>query len=70
MSATFQLTIDLGNAAFDPDPRGELMRILAEVSARIGRSEAGAKWETVHDINGNPVGRWRIAPEPRGRRRP
>ncbi len=51
----FTLTIDCDNAAFEEQPAQELARILRDVAARI---ERGTDCGTVHDINGNTVGRF------------
>lgn len=51
--ARFTLTIDIDNAAFDPDPTAELARILRQTAARV---EAGATNGAARDINGNRVG--------------
>lgn len=60
----FTLTIDCDNAAFE-DPR-ELPRILlAVVGAVADRENDGrlaAHTRSVHDVNGNRVGAWKIAP--------
>lgn len=68
----FSLTVDMDNAAFDPEDKGrELRRILIKVCDDIDAPtpyliNAG---QDVRDVNGNRVGAWEItdrAIEPRG----
>jgi hypothetical protein len=49
----FTVTLNTDNAAFD-EPHGEIARILRELADRI---EAGKFTRSLHDINGNAVGR-------------
>ena len=67
---TFNMTVDLDNAAFDEDYDGpaELARILGSAadSLRRFRSLGDERLKgpvTVRDINGNTVGTWEIASE-------
>ena len=56
--ATFTLKVDCDNEAFKPNPRFELLRILARVSTAV----SDATWysidekQTLRDENGNTVG--------------
>jgi hypothetical protein len=56
----FTLTIRTDNAAFDDDPVPELVKLLAEVAAKL---EAGTRDSTVRDLNGNTVGEYRLTPD-------
>ena len=53
----FELSVDTGNAAFDPAPGDELARILRRVADEL---EDGHTSGTVRDHNGNTVGRWEL----------
>lgn len=70
MTHTFTVKIDCGNAAFTdeagnatPDSAApELARILHHIADRL---EAGTDYErfrTIHDVNGNDVGRYAMKP--------
>lgn len=50
----FTLKLETDNAAFDDEPHAEIARILREVADRM---EAKRFTRTLHDINGNAVGR-------------
>lgn len=50
---TITIKIDTGNAAFEGDKRGEVMRILADWIANGQRGILAAK---LYDYNGNRVG--------------
>jgi hypothetical protein len=56
-----QLTIkmDLDNAAFEDDFEGEVQRILDDVSTRVPTREGFGEC-SIHDINGNRVGFFRV----------
>jgi hypothetical protein len=63
---TFKLTIDTDNAAFSDDDDDmhaddqkarETARILREVAARLERGDDFSMYQTLHDLNGNDVGR-------------
>ena len=62
-NAEFELNIESGDAAFDTTEKAtwEIVRLLKEV---IGSLESGAPIEglndTLHSIDGNPVGSWGI----------
>jgi hypothetical protein len=68
MSLRFTVTIDCGNAAFDPDPGPEVARILHQIAERVasicGEDYTDRKggwfkhYQTIHDSNGNDVGRF------------
>lgn len=62
MSA-FHLTVNVDNAAFDPDPRPELARILRAVAQLVEDGEHIGHYLTVFDVNGNDVGRFAIKNE-------
>jgi hypothetical protein len=51
--ATFTLTIECDNAAFENDPLGEVARILREAAYQLDQGQDGFK---LRDINGNTVG--------------
>jgi hypothetical protein len=51
----FQLTIDTDNSAFE-EWGVEVSRILGEVALRVAVGELEG---SIHDINGNRVGKWR-----------
>ena len=54
----FKLTIDTDNAAFEEDRELEVARILRHVADQLLLGEPMApNYETLHDINGNDVGR-------------
>lgn len=57
----FDLAFDADNAAFDEDPRREVVRILREVAKRIERGDDTTLDLSVLDINGNVVGRFKLA---------
>jgi hypothetical protein len=57
----FHLAIDADNAAFDPDPRFEIARLLRQLAGRLETMESFS--ERLHDINGNHTGTWRFASE-------
>jgi len=62
---TFTLKVDCDNAAFEDDPAPELARILREVADGIESGEPRfAGWQgwfqTIHDVNGNDVGRFAL----------
>jgi hypothetical protein len=62
MSA-FNLTVNVDNAAFDPDPRPELARILraaADVLESGERRDDIGWYQTILDVNGNDVGRFAL----------
>jgi len=53
------ITIELGNAAFQPEPLSELNRILKDIPKNWGRLELGKYGGDefkLRDINGNTVG--------------
>lgn len=56
-----ELKIRCVNAAFEDDPRAECARILREVADRLDNgSDYADLYETLHDINGNDVGRVKL----------
>jgi hypothetical protein len=59
----FCLTINCENDAFHPDPTQELVRILREVAKRLERGESFSTFQTLHDVNGNDVGRAALKPK-------
>ena len=60
--ATFVLKINTDNDAFEPDPSAELARILRHTAAYIenGGDHYIGVYQTIHDINGNDVGRYAV----------
>lgn len=60
-SRVFQMTVRCDNAAFEPEPWEELARILREAADKIERERETCEYfQTVHDINGNDVGRFAL----------
>lgn len=55
----FSMTVEMDNAAFDADSRGELARILRR-AARDLDDDVTATAGRMRDINGNTVGSWEI----------
>ena len=67
----FELTIDTGNAAFDPEPGREIARILRELADRTEIDPGylmacGYGHVSVRDVNGNTCGRFFYDDEPEG----
>jgi hypothetical protein len=58
----FTVNIHADNAAFKPDPSPELARILHGIADRIEREGLSGFFETIHDVNGNDVGRFALKP--------
>lgn len=56
----FEVRIDCNNAAFGDDPRLEVMRLLEELTSKVGRHNGYDKWQSLMDGNGNVVGYWRF----------
>jgi len=54
----FTLSIDTDNAAFADDADREIARILRATANRITREGLSGFLETIHDENGNNVGRY------------
>jgi hypothetical protein len=53
----FELRVKTGNAAFEDDPKYELVRILLDVVQKIQNDyDCGY----CMDINGNKVGEWKL----------
>ena len=52
----FRLEIKTANAAFDPDPCGEIARLLRDAADRIERGFLGGTLDPLIDVNGNRVG--------------
>ena len=55
---SFRLDLDLGNDAFDPDPRPEIARLLRQAALRVEHSSATYGEGKLMDANGNSVGSW------------
>lgn len=61
--STFQVLIELDNAAFDPEPANELARVLELIAERLReRTDSPEGAGLVRDVNGNTVGRYGPAP--------
>jgi hypothetical protein len=58
MRFTINMTCD--NAAFDPYPGEEVARILRDIADRVELGWTDDTWQTIRDINGNDVGRWKL----------
>ena len=60
----FRLWIHTDNAAFydadDYAPRHEIARILRKVAEHVEQGEPIGKYQTIHDVNGNDVGRFAL----------
>ncbi len=55
-----KLEIECGNSAFDDEPLAEIARILDEQAKKMQRwvGDGSKQWDsTLHDINGNKVGK-------------
>ncbi len=64
MSLKFTLEIDCGNAAFNDGPNSlqqELWDILYDAANRVSDGQTAG---VLKDINGNPVGSFKLAEEP------
>jgi hypothetical protein len=53
---TFKLTIEMDNAAFNPEPAEELARILNQLAEKIRETGDVPTFLALRDINGNSVG--------------
>lgn len=64
MEKVFTLHIRTDNAAFEDDPRTELIRLLKETADRIekGTLDQVHWFQTIRDINGNDVGQFALKP--------
>lgn len=70
MTHTFTVKIDCGNAAFcdeagnvtNDSAAPELARILREIADRIEAGTDYGWFKTIHDVNGNDVGRYALKP--------
>jgi hypothetical protein len=60
---TFTLTINLDNDAFQPEAEPEVSRILRVVADRLEQNPGYPMYQTVLDVNGNDVGRFRLPAE-------
>lgn len=56
----FTLAMDCDHAAFGDDPAPEAARILRAIADRLDAEGAAWHFQTIHDANGNDVGRWRL----------
>jgi hypothetical protein len=61
----FRLEINLGNAAFDPNPADELARLLQHASGQVQfmfleSPKIDRSAYSLRDLNGNAVGTYRI----------
>lgn len=56
----FLVNMTCDNAAFEADPTYEIGRILREVARQVEAGEATGFFQTIHDINGNDVGRFKL----------
>lgn len=57
---TFTVKFDCGNAAFDDNLDGEIVRILLSIAARIEGAGLSGFCETIRDVNGNDIGRFAL----------
>lgn len=60
---TFTLTINLENDAFSPDAEPEVARILRVIADKLEENPGYPMYQTVFDVNGNDVGRFRLPRE-------
>lgn len=58
----FHLYIHTDNAAFDPNAKLEIARILRETAERLEDGESFRTYRTLLDTNGNDVGRAKLNP--------
>lgn len=63
MTKRFQLQFTADNAAFDPDPNPEIVRILRAVADRIESGDSFNTFRNIHDDNGNIVGTFALKEE-------
>ena len=64
--AQLQITIDLDNDALRNPPDNvsdEVARILATIARRFYEAKDSGHWLNAHDINGNPVGKFKVDSE-------
>lgn len=61
----FTIAVHTDNEAFDPDPAPELVRILRKIADRVEREGFSGFFETIHDVNGNDLGRYAMKPAER-----
>jgi hypothetical protein len=60
---TFRLNMTMDGAAFADNPRSEIARILRDIAAKVEGFDCDVTmFQTIHDINGNDVGRWAVKP--------
>lgn len=57
----FTLRLDCANAAFAEQPEHEVARILRKLAEHLEQGEDFSKYRTLLDVNGNDVGRARLA---------
>jgi hypothetical protein len=57
----FALNITCNNDAFQPDAASEVIRILRDVANRMEQGDGAEFYRTIFDINGNDVGRFKLA---------
>jgi hypothetical protein len=60
VTRTFTIHIDLENAAFEPEAAPEVARILRDIATKLDSHDGYDKYQTVFDVNGNDVGRFRL----------
>ena len=59
--SNFVISMTTDNDAFAGDPAPEVARILRRIADRVEDGNgAGGKYQTIFDINGSDVGRWRL----------
>lgn len=59
----FKLSFDTDNAAFEGDPRQEVILVLSRVAMAIEAGQATGKFQPVRDSNGNTIGTWKLNPQ-------
>jgi hypothetical protein len=60
--ARLEITIELDNDAFaEGSAASEVARILARIALRYEEAKTWGTWLTAHDINGNPVGEFKVS---------
>jgi hypothetical protein len=55
---TFTVVIECENEAFEDDPGPEIARILRWIATALEDGGPLEEWETIHDLNDNPVGHY------------
>lgn len=60
----FKMIFATDNAAFEDDPVYEVARILRDTADKLEAGRDASHFQTILDINGNDVGRYKLAEGP------